>query len=1116
MEEWARILIAHAKEHGPATVRGLYYQAEVHGVPGIDKDEPEFAKVQRQVLALRRERRLAYQDIADATRWVRKPDTYDGVATALRETARFYRKTLWRDAGEYVEIWSEKDALAGVMYPVPSIFDVPLMVSRGFSSETFCFESVESRGADQRAYRVYYLGDFDRAGHDAARTPQEKLPRFAAEKDITLAFKQLAVTKEQINDFALPTREPKRKSHVDKNWPCNVSCELDAIPPDYMHDLVQEAIERHLPAEQFAVLTQGCRGQRAGADCRARRHDRGQARSMTGVIGRPESDTLTVLTSVSGKHAAKQFSLNRKTGELKNRSYGSEKFFSVETIALSGIADLAQTLARLTAQRFAFVVRGELLPAANPKHTRRLLRRDPRTGDEATFKPAPRHWFAVDMDHVARPVLTDPRDDPECAIEYLIGQLPPELADATCWWQWTSSQSLPNHQDTLSARLWFWTFEALDDAALTRWAANANRVAGTKLIDPSLYGAVQAHYVAAPTFTGLEDPLPTRFGVRQGLDDAVSLVIPEPDAKDPEAPSGQGYEPGRGVEAYLAEIGGAKGFRAPIVSAIASYVATCGSAADPAPIKQAVRAAIERATPGGRSAAELERYASEEHLDEIFRWVKAHHGDQPPKRFHAEPPQYVVDPEIPIDEMVVGGEDYQHLIEKFNAKYAVVNEAGKAVVYEQVYDRMLARKVLIRITFSDLKKFYQNRILTVGKVTRTEANWWLDSAQRREYLGGVVFYPTGAAPANCWNLWSGFAVKPKAGDWSLMRAHMYRVICAGDNASFEYLLNWTARMFQEPHRQGEVAVVVKGLKGVGKGIFFHYLRKAWSQHGVYISNAKHLVGSFNAHLRDCVFMFADEAFFAGDRQHESVLKALITDPVLPIEGKYQNIVNVSNMLHIGMASNADWVVPASLDERRYFMLNATDQHRGDRKYFADMGGQMDFGGLAAMIHEMLNRDISSFDVGAVPETDALAEQKNLSLDTLDRWWLAVLNRGFVWRSRHGVPEFAVWQEFVATELLARSYQQWCADNRISRPMSRELLGKRMTEIYGLPRRPAAAAIIGETESAALLARQDGEVTNKDVLVERQNSARGYQVGGIEEAHVRFSDVRHTVMDPVSH
>jgi hypothetical protein len=50
----------------------------------------------------------------------RRPRTYDGVQNALDHTARFYRKSLWADAECYVEIWLEKDALSGVVYPVTS------------------------------------------------------------------------------------------------------------------------------------------------------------------------------------------------------------------------------------------------------------------------------------------------------------------------------------------------------------------------------------------------------------------------------------------------------------------------------------------------------------------------------------------------------------------------------------------------------------------------------------------------------------------------------------------------------------------------------------------------------------------------------------------------------------------------------------------------------------------------------------------------------------------------------------------------------------------------------------------------------------------------------------
>jgi hypothetical protein len=161
---------------------------------------------------------------------------------------------LWNDAKEYVEIWCEKDALAGVIYPITSLYDVPLMVTRGFSSETFAYEAIAARENDYRSYHVYYLGDFDRAGHDGARSLQEKLERFADEVSVEVNFEILAVTQWQIRNWNLPTREPKRKSAADRKWPHDFACELDAIPPDRMRTLVEEAINRHLPQDKLEIL----------------------------------------------------------------------------------------------------------------------------------------------------------------------------------------------------------------------------------------------------------------------------------------------------------------------------------------------------------------------------------------------------------------------------------------------------------------------------------------------------------------------------------------------------------------------------------------------------------------------------------------------------------------------------------------------------------------------------------------------------------------------------------------------------------------------------------------------------------------------------------------------
>jgi len=254
MEERAQFLISYAREHHPVTVRGLYYQAEVAGVPGIDKTENSYNKVQHQVLELRRQGRLSYRWIADATRWQRRPRTFDSWQDALTETAHFYRRSLWQDAAENVEIWVEKDALAGVINDVTNEYDVPLMVSRGFTSETFAYEAVNAYANSGRPLVVYALYDFDRSGADASRSLREKLFRFGIERGVIVSFHMLGLTLNQVRDWNLPTRPHKRATTADQRWPHPYACELDAIPPDDLRTLVREAIEQHLPADELARL----------------------------------------------------------------------------------------------------------------------------------------------------------------------------------------------------------------------------------------------------------------------------------------------------------------------------------------------------------------------------------------------------------------------------------------------------------------------------------------------------------------------------------------------------------------------------------------------------------------------------------------------------------------------------------------------------------------------------------------------------------------------------------------------------------------------------------------------------------------------------------------------
>lgn len=188
--------------------------------------------------------------IADNTRWMRKPRTWDSVEEALQNTAKFYRRRLWSEQDTYVEIWLEKEALASVIYDVTSEFDVPLMVTRGYASLSFLFDAAETIAGIGKPTYIYYVGDHDPSGLDIPRAVEARLREFAPDADIT--FERLAVTPEQIEEMELPTRPTKKSDTRAKSFD-GESVEVDAIDPDDLRDLVRGAIEYEIDADQLAV-----------------------------------------------------------------------------------------------------------------------------------------------------------------------------------------------------------------------------------------------------------------------------------------------------------------------------------------------------------------------------------------------------------------------------------------------------------------------------------------------------------------------------------------------------------------------------------------------------------------------------------------------------------------------------------------------------------------------------------------------------------------------------------------------------------------------------------------------------------------------------------------------
>ena len=336
---------------------------------------------------------------------------------------------------------------------------------------------------------------------------------------------------------------------------------------------------------------------------------------------------------------------------------------------------------------------------------------------------------------------------------------------------------------------------------------------------------------------------------------------------------------------------------------------------------------------------------------------------------------------------------------ELNDKFAVIeNHNGRCLVLQDPENDEDRGEIKLQ-AFQEFRNRYLNQDVLIGydqkgrEVKKKLGPWWLEHPARRQYHS-IVFSPGWEERPGVYNLWRGFAVKAVPGNKHLQYLeHLKTNICSNDDNALNFLLCWMARAIQYPNVPGEVAIVLRGGKGTGKTIFADVFGRLFGRHYWAVADAKYIVGNFNAHLRDCVVLFGDEAFWAGDRKHESVLKALITGRTLVIESKGVDAETANNYVHLIMASNADWVVPASYDERRFLVLDVAKTRQGDKAYFNEIMNQLEDGGFENLLHMLQNMDLSHFNHRDIPNTTALQDQKFHTMEAYEMWWYEKLCDG---------------------------------------------------------------------------------------------------------------------------
>lgn len=367
------------------------------------------------------------------------------------------------------------------------------------------------------------------------------------------------------------------------------------------------------------------------------------------------------------------------------------------------------------------------------------------------------------------------------------------------------------------------------------------------------------------------------------------------------------------------------------------------------------------------------------------------------------------------------------VLKEFNKRYAVIRTVTTHILVEEANGGFYLDGRSSFLTYHENDFFLSSQGKPLNK-----AVFWLKHPARRTFQG-LIFDPIQPGHhSGCFNIFNGFAVEPRPGDCGLFWRHVREVICAGRESLYTYVRRWMASVVQSPANLG-TAIVLQGMQGTGKNRFVEEFGKLFGRHFLTVNNLQHLLGRFNAHLRYAYLVHANEALWAGDRSEIGTLKALISDPSMVLEGKGRDAVMIPNVRHFIISSNESCPVALDLDDRRFLVLRVSPHRKEDHNYFSQLSHQMAQGGTEALLHELLQEDLSDFSLQRMPTSPEAFDLKMACSTSVIRYIFEALQEG-----RWNLDERTGEWDSLPCELLFRNYCEWCRLQGLRTQSSAEL------------------------------------------------------------------------------
>jgi hypothetical protein len=169
------------------TLRQLYYQFVARDI--IPNKQSEYKRLGGIISDGRLAGLIDWLAIEDRTRNLQSLATWSSPEDIIGAAASGYREDKWKDQKTRIEVWIEKDALAGVFADVCEALEVPYFSCRGYTSQSEMWSAAMrlrryERGGQETV--ILHFGDHDPSGIDMSRDIKDRLYQFNSSVDVRL------------------------------------------------------------------------------------------------------------------------------------------------------------------------------------------------------------------------------------------------------------------------------------------------------------------------------------------------------------------------------------------------------------------------------------------------------------------------------------------------------------------------------------------------------------------------------------------------------------------------------------------------------------------------------------------------------------------------------------------------------------------------------------------------------------------------------------------------------------------------------------------------------------------------------------------------------------------